>query len=93
MIHGFIWIGFDPFLNHVHAHVVSIYFLLHIAISNQVFIHDNFGIGSSLSVCDRRDLRTFVDRGADFGSRTAGEVHGDNQHGEEENWIHLWMSG
>lgn len=30
-----------------------------------------------------------MDRGADFGGKTAGEVQGDNQHGEEENWIHL----
>jgi len=44
MIHGLIRVGFDPFLNHIHAHVVSIYFLLHIAISNHMFMHDNFGI-------------------------------------------------
>ena len=89
MIHGLIWIGFDPFLNHVRVHVISIFCFLYVAISNHMFVHDNSGIGSSLSVCDHRDLRPFMDRGADFGGKTAGEVQGDNQHGEEENWIHF----
>ena len=85
MIHGLVRIGFDPFLNHVRAHVVSIYFFLRVAISNHMLVHDNIGKGSSLRVCDHRDLRTFVDRGADFGGRTDGEVQSDNQDGVDEN--------
>lgn len=88
MIHRLIRIGFDPFLNHVCVHVVSIYFMLHAAISNHMFVHDNIGIAKLRAFKDR-DLRSFMDRGADFCDRTARDVQDDNQHGEEENWIHL----
>jgi hypothetical protein len=54
-----------------------------------MFVHDNIGPGRELRAFKDRDLRSFMDRGADFGGRTAGDVQDANQHGEEENWIHL----
>ena len=77
MVHGFIWIGFDPFLD--HAHVISIDFLLHAAISNNMFVHDNIGIGSELRAFEERKPRAFMDRGAGFGGRTTGDVQGNSQ--------------
>ncbi len=86
MIHMCSWIGFDPFLDHIH--VVSVDFLLHAAISNHVFIHDNIRVGSELRACEESELRAFMDRGAGFGGRTTGDVQGNNQQ-EEDDWIHL----
>ena len=77
MIHGFIWIGFDPFLDHIH--VISIDFLLHAAISNNMFVHDNIGIGSELRAFEERKPRAFMDRRAGFGGRTTGDVQGNSQ--------------
>ena len=77
MVHWFIWIGFDPFLDHVH--VVSIDFLLHAAISNHVFIHDNIRVVSELRAFEERKPRAFMNRWAGFGGRTTGDVQGNSQ--------------
>ena len=69
MIHGFIWIGFDPILD--DGCVESIYFFLHTAISNDMCVHDN-------SLIDRK-MRTFMDHGTGFHRRTAGDAHGAEQ--------------